>query len=73
MNESQFFVKVTEFKSLLDLVSGIKSKVQDANASLKRTAELKEQEEKLLESWKEDLDEVQKKLEYIEGALFHQE
>ncbi len=73
MKESQFFVKIDEFKGIFDVVSTIKAKLNDAHKSLDKVYELKAEEEKFLEQWKQDLDEVERKLGFVEGVLFTQE
>ena len=73
MGESQFFVKIDEFKSIFDLVKTIKNKVVDAHKNLDNIYHMKQEEEKLLDQWKEDLEEVERKVGFVEGVLFTQE
>jgi hypothetical protein len=73
MKESQFFVKIDEFKGIFDIVNTIKAKLNETHKSLDKIYELKGEEEKLLEQWKQDLDEVERKVGFVEGILFSQE
>ena len=64
------YVKVDEFKDLLDVMSLIKDKVDEARATLGRINEIKNEEDSELEMWKNELDEIERKLHYIDRSLF---
>ncbi|MBN1156474.1 hypothetical protein JXA85_02575 [Candidatus Woesearchaeota archaeon] len=73
MKESQFFVKINEFKEIFDIVNTIKAKLDEAHKSFEKIYGLKAEEEKFLEQWKQDIDEVERKIGFVEGVLFTRE
>lgn len=64
------FIKIEDYKDVIDVMELIKHKVDEANSILEKIKELKAQEEAELEEWKTNLQEVEKKIEYIDGTLF---
>ncbi len=66
------FVKIDEFKDLLDVMSLIKDKVEESRATLGRLNEIKNEEDAELDQWKNELDEIERKLHYIDRSLFQQ-
>ena len=67
------FVKVDEYKDVLDLLNMIKTKVNDAREILNHINELKNEEDAELESWKLNIEDIEKKVEFIDHALFDPE
>ena len=67
------FVKVDEYKDVLDIVGLLKDKLQEAKGTLGKINDLKNQEDAELEAWSSTLNEIGKKVEYIEKALFEPE
>ncbi len=68
--ETNVFIKLDEYNDLLDIIALINEKIKEARAVLGKIYELKSQEDSELEAWKSSLDEVERKLRYIDNALF---
>ena len=67
------FVKIDEYKDILDIVNLIKNKLDNAKAIIGRVTELKSQEDAQIESWHNSLEEAEQKLEMIDRTLFKPE
>lgn len=67
------FVKIDEYKEVLDVLNTIKEKVNDAKTVLSEIEELKEKEDNELESWKSGLEDVENKIDYINNTMFEPE
>jgi chromosome segregation ATPase len=70
----QVFVKIEEYKELAELIDASKSKIRSAKELLSHISKLKAQEDKELERWEAQLEEIEsgvsdidKKLEAPEG------
>ncbi|MFT4326726.1 MAG: hypothetical protein ACMXYK_04450 [Candidatus Woesearchaeota archaeon] len=64
------FVKIDEYKEVLDILSVIKTKLSDAKDVLAEVESLKAKEDAEIESWKESLDDVEEKIHYVNEELF---
>ncbi len=73
MPETPLFVKIEEYKDVLDVVNMIKSKIADAKRTLGKINELKNEEDTELESWRNTLEEMERKVEFVDKALFEPE
>ena len=67
------FVKIDEYKDILEIIGLIKSKLEQARDTLNKIIEIKNQEDNELVTWQSDLDEVEKKIALIDGTLFEPE
>jgi hypothetical protein len=67
------YVKVDEYKDVLDLMNMIKTKVNDAKSILNHLNELKNEEDAELEAWKLNIEDIDKKIDFIDTALFEPE
>jgi len=67
------FVKIDEYKDILEIIGLIKSKLEQARDTLNKIVEIKNQEDNELVTWQNDLDEVEKKIALIDGTLFEPE
>ncbi len=72
-NGMPVFVKIDEYKDILEIMGLIKSKLEQARAVLNKIIETKNQEDNELNAWQHDLDEVEKKIALIDGTLFEPE
>ena len=71
MDENKpIFVRIEEYDEVLETLSSTKAKLEDAKNVLSNIIELKEQEDSEIEAWKVGLDDVEKKLEYVDNLLF---
>ena len=64
------FVKVDEYKDMLDIIDLIQEKVKEAKTILGKINDLKNQEDSELELWKNSLDDVERKLNFVDQTLF---
>ncbi len=64
------FIKVDEYKDILDVIELTQEKVKEARALLEKINELKAEEEAELDNWNESIDDVEKKLNFVDRSLF---
>lgn len=69
-NLAQVFVKIKDYKEILDIIDIIKKKTSDAKATLRRIHELKDEEDQEIGEWSKNLDDISQKVEFIDRALF---
>ncbi|MCM2325546.1 MAG: hypothetical protein NDI94_03725 [Candidatus Woesearchaeota archaeon] len=67
------FVKMQEYNDILDIIALTNKKVKDARTVLEKIYDLKNQEDAELNAWKSSLDEVERKLKFIDRALIEPE
>lgn len=67
------YVKIDEYKEVLDLLKIIRARLEEAKETLNRINELKNNEDSELEGWGSDIDEVERKIDFIDRALFEPE
>jgi hypothetical protein len=71
MNRDQnVFVKIDEYKDILDIIALINEKVRDARVILAKINDLKNQEDTELNAWKNSIDDVERKMKYIDQTMF---
>lgn len=64
------FIKMEEYDDLLDIIALINEKIRDARAILGKIYDLKNQEDGELSAWKNSLNNVERKLKYVDQVLF---
>ena len=64
------FVKIKDYKELLDIIDVIKTRIVKAKQTMGQITALKEKEDMELEAWEQNLDDVSKKVDEISRALF---
>ena len=64
------FIKVEEYKDILDIVELTQEKVKEARALLEKINELKAEEDAELEAWSVSLNEADKKLDFVDRSMF---
>ena len=67
------YVKIEEYRDVLDIMNMIKSKLNEARKTLGKINDLKNEEDAELELWHTSLDEVDRKVEYVDKTLFEPE
>ncbi|MDO8740286.1 MAG: hypothetical protein Q7J54_01785 [Candidatus Woesearchaeota archaeon] len=67
------YVKIDEYKEVLDLLKIIRARLEEAKETLNRINELKNSEDSELEGWGGDIDEVERKIDFIDRTLFEPE
>jgi hypothetical protein len=72
MNNPQMpvYVKVEQYKEVIDIMNLIKDKINEAKKILNNVYELKNQEDAELDQWSSELEEVERKINYIDTTLF---
>ena len=68
--DKNVFVKIKEYNDILDIIALINEKIGEARVILGKIYDLKNQEDSELETWKNSLDDVERKLKYIDQTLF---
>lgn len=72
-NEMPVFVKIDDYKDVLDVMDMIKSRVEDAKETLGRINELKNQEDEEIEAWHDNLEDIERRVNTIDKSLFEPE
>ena len=67
------FVKIDDYKDVLDILSVIKNKLEDAKSLLHDIEDLKTKEDAEIESWKLSLGDVEDKVKFVNESLFEPE
>ena len=71
--EMPIYVRIEEYRDVLDVVNMIKNKLEEARALLKDINDLKNEEDAELERWSAGLDSIERKMKYIDKTLFEPE
>tara|TARA_B100001971_G_C18050054_1_gene462334 strand:+ start:64 stop:297 length:234 start_codon:yes stop_codon:yes gene_type:complete len=71
--EAPVFVKIDDYKEVLDVLDLIKDKLGEAKRTLADINELKNDEDSEIELWSSTLNEIEKKLGDIDRTLFEPE
>ena len=67
------FVKIDDYKDILDVLDLIKGKLAEAKRTLADINELKNDEDAELELWSSTLNEIENKLDDIDRCMFEPE
>ena len=67
------FVRIENYKEVLDVMNMIKNKLEDAKKTLSRINELKNREDGELDEWRIEMGDVEKKVDFIDHVLFEPE
>jgi hypothetical protein len=67
------FVKINDYKEILDIVDVMKQKLKETKMSLLRIKELKGQEDQEVQEWEKNIEEITKRLTFIDSAFFDNE
>jgi soluble cytochrome b562 len=73
MPEMPIYVRIEEYKDILDVINMLKNKLKEAKETVSRINELKNEEDVELEKWESGLDAVQRKIDYIDKVMFEPE
>ena len=71
--EAPVFVKIEEYKDILDILELIKDRLNEAKRTLADINEMKNDEDSELEMWESTLIEIEKNLDSIDRTLFEPE
>lgn len=64
------YVKIDEYKGVLDVVNLIKAKIKQARDIIGKINDLKNEEDSELNVWESSLTEIEDKIGYIDKTLF---
>jgi len=69
-NPMPVYVKIDEYKEVIDIMNLIKNKINEAKNILNNIYEIKHQEDVEIDEWKNELEEVERKVNFIDNTLF---
>ena len=69
MEQAPVFIKIDQYKNVLDIIEVLKAKVREAKNQLGKIQQLKNQEDSELEEWSSELMEIEKRIEGIDTSL----
>ena len=67
------FVKVDEYKEILDVLDMVKGKINEIRATLGNINELRNEEDSEVSMWNSTIDDIEKKIEDIDKMMFEME
>jgi archaellum component FlaC len=70
MSETKVFVKIEDYKDVLDTIEVIKERLNDARNTLSKITEMKGKEDAELQGWDGKLSEIESKIEGLDSVLF---
>ncbi len=73
MQTTPVFIKIDEYKKLLDAVDSIKKQVESVRKTMHQIELLRAEEEQELILWKSNLADVEKEVAFLDKTLFEPE
>ena len=67
------FVKINDYKEVLDLVDVMRQKLKETNKTLEKVKLLKAEEDKELQEWERNMTEISRRLAFVDSAFFENE
>lgn len=64
------FVRIDEYKDVLDVMNMIRNKIEEAKATIVKINELKNEEDSELELWRTGVEEIERKIAFVDKVLF---
>lgn len=71
--EAPVFVKIEEYKNVIDVLELIKDRLEEAKRTLADINQMKNEEDEELDAWRNTLNDIEKKIENIDRTLFEPE
>jgi division protein CdvB (Snf7/Vps24/ESCRT-III family) len=71
--EMPIYVKIEEYKDILEVMGLLKNKIAETKAVMGRLNEIKNEEDSELDQWKSQLDEVERRIAFVDKTLFEPE
>ncbi len=71
--QTPVFVKIDEYKDVLDILDLIKNKIKEAKAAISDINDLKNQEDAALLEWSNEITDIEKKIDFIDQTLLEPE
>ena len=69
-NSVPVFVKIDNYKEVLDIMDVMKKKLKETKIELAKVKELKTREDQELQDWEKNVNEISKRLAFIDNAFF---
>ncbi|MBW3019348.1 hypothetical protein KY329_04150 [Candidatus Woesearchaeota archaeon] len=66
---SKSFVAIEDFKSIINNSNVVRAKISEAEELVKHLSDIKSEEERLFERWRSSLDQIEKKLNYVDKVI----
>jgi len=73
MDKAPVFVKIEDYKDIVDLLALIKDRTKQAKFLLDKVREIKDQEDAEIASWSNKLEDVSVRINEIDKSLFEPE
>jgi hypothetical protein len=73
MPEMPIYVRIEEYKDVLDVINMVKNRLKQAKDTLRKINELKNEEDVEMEKWEAGLDQVERRIAFIDKVLFEPE
>lgn len=73
MDKAPVFVKIEDYKDIVDLLALIKDRIKQAKFLLDKVREIKDQEDAEILSWAKKLEDVGQRIHEIDRSLFEPE
>jgi hypothetical protein len=70
MERKPIYVKIEDYKDIVDIMTLIRKKLQDAKGILNSINTLKNEEDSEIEQWNMNLEEIDKKIDFLDRTLF---
>lgn len=67
------FVKINDYKEVLNVVDVMKQKLKETTQTLNKIKDLKAEEDKELQEWEKNVTEISRRLAFIDSAFFENE
>lgn len=68
-NRMPVFIKIEEYKEVIEVVRVIKNKLEEAKRILYKINELKNKEDAELNEWNSNINEIERKIEEIDNSI----
>lgn len=67
------FVKINDYKEVLNVVDVMKQKLKETSQTLERIKALKAEEDRELQEWDKNVSEISRRIAFIDSAFFENE
>ena len=67
--QKRIFIKIDQYKDVVETLNTAKTKLEDLKNLINQIENIKEQEDSEIGMWKEKLEEIEEKVEFIDATL----
>lgn len=71
--QTPVFVKVDEYKDVLDILDLVKNKIKEAKSTVREINDLKNQEDSEIAIWSNEIADIERKVDFIDQTLLEPE